>query len=98
MPKVLWVITFQFDTTTDGRKFKIASSAADEHTRQSVLSIVEKFTPADDLDALDQAFVLWGGPTAKCCGATTRPSSSEETLRTFCEDQAGIGFVPTGQP
>ncbi|MDI9915618.1 transposase [Rhodococcus sp. IEGM 1379] len=26
------------------------------------------------------------------------PSSSEEALRTFCEDRLGIGYVPPGQP
>lgn len=44
-PKVVWAIDFQFDSTTDGRKFKIAS-VVDEHTRQSVLNMVERSIPA----------------------------------------------------
>ncbi|MFI5436597.1 hypothetical protein ACHMZP_33110 [Rhodococcus baikonurensis] len=35
----------------------------DEHTRQSVLNIVERSIPAEDLvAALKKAFALWGGP------------------------------------
>ncbi|MCD2158304.1 integrase core domain-containing protein [Rhodococcus cerastii] len=48
--KVVWAIDFQFDSTTDGRKFKIASMV-DEHTRQSVLNMVERSIPAEDLVA-----------------------------------------------
>lgn len=40
-PKVVWAIDFQSDSTTDGRKFKIASMV-DEYTRQSVLNIVDR--------------------------------------------------------
>ncbi|MGC0367116.1 transposase InsO family protein [Rhodococcus sp. 27YEA15] len=39
-----------------------------------------------------------GAAHRRSCGATTGPSSSEEALRTFCEDQVGIGYVPPGQP
>ena len=61
-PKVVWAIDFQFDSTTDGRKFKIASMV-DEHTRQSVLNIVERSIPAEDLvAALEKSFALWDGP------------------------------------
>lgn len=61
-PKVVWAIDFQFDSTTDGRKFKIASMV-DEHTRPSVLNIGERSIPAEDLvTALEKAFALWGGP------------------------------------
>ncbi|WP_155404324.1 hypothetical protein [Rhodococcus erythropolis] len=46
-PKVVWAIDFQFDSPPDGRKFKIASMV-DEHTRQSVLNIVERSILAED--------------------------------------------------
>ena len=33
-PKVVWALDFQFDSTVDGKKIKIASMV-DEHTRMS---------------------------------------------------------------
>ncbi|GAA3130695.1 hypothetical protein GCM10020255_004340 [Rhodococcus baikonurensis] len=96
-PKVLWAIDFQFDSTTEGRKFKIASMV-DEHTRQSVLNIVERSIPAEDLvTALGKAFALWGGPP-QVLRCDNGPEFISEALRTFCEDQVGIGYVPPGQP
>ncbi|MFB9781406.1 IS3 family transposase [Rhodococcus baikonurensis] len=96
-PKVVWAIDFQFDSTTDGRKFKIASMV-DEHTRQSVLNMVERSIPAEDLvAALEKAFALWGGPP-QVLRCDNGPEFISEALRTFCEDQVGIGYVPPGQP
>ena len=96
-PKVVWAIDFQFDSTTDGRKFKIAS-IVDDHTRQSVLNMVERSIPAEDLvAALEKAFALWGGPpqVLRCDNV---PEFISEALRMFCEDQVGIGYVPPVQP
>jgi hypothetical protein len=39
-PKVVWAIDFQFDSTTDGKAIKIASMV-DEHTRESLLHLVD---------------------------------------------------------
>ena len=47
-PKVVWVIDFQFDSTIDGKAIKIASMI-DEHTRVSLLNIVERSITADRL-------------------------------------------------
>ena len=61
-PKVVWAIDFQFDFTTDERKFKIASMV-DEHSRQSVLNMVEGSIPAEDLvAALEKVFRALGRP------------------------------------
>ncbi|MDI9960667.1 MULTISPECIES: IS3 family transposase [unclassified Rhodococcus (in: high G+C Gram-positive bacteria)] len=96
-PKVVWAIDFQFDSTTDGRKFKIASMV-DEHTRQSVLNIVERSIPAEDLvTALEKSFALWDGPP-QVLRCDNGPEFISEALRTFCEDRLGIGYVPPGQP
>ncbi|WP_257207813.1 hypothetical protein [Rhodococcus erythropolis] len=39
----------------------LVASMVDEHTRQSVLNIVERSIPAEDLvAALEKAFALWG--------------------------------------
>jgi transposase InsO family protein len=46
-PKVVWAIGFQFDSTTDGKAIKIASMI-DEHTRCSLMHIVERPITAVD--------------------------------------------------
>jgi hypothetical protein len=40
-PNVVWAIDFQFDSTVDGKAIKIASMI-DEHTRCSLLHLVER--------------------------------------------------------
>ncbi|MFB7860279.1 integrase core domain-containing protein [Rhodococcus qingshengii] len=96
-PKVVWAIDFQFDSTTDGRRFKIASMA-DEHTRQSVLNVVERSIPAEDLVAtLEKAFALWSDPP-HVLRRDNGPEFISEALGMFCGDQVGIGYVPPGQP
>lgn len=40
-PKVIWTLDFQFDSTVDGKAIKIASML-DEHTRLSLMNIVER--------------------------------------------------------
>ncbi|MEU2002280.1 hypothetical protein ACH47B_14785 [Rhodococcus sp. NPDC019627] len=40
-PHVVWAVDFQFDSTIDGKAIKIASMI-DEHTRQSLLNVVER--------------------------------------------------------
>jgi putative transposase len=45
-PNVVWAIDFQFDSTIDGKTIKIASMV-DEHTRCSLLNIVERSITAD---------------------------------------------------
>jgi transposase InsO family protein len=43
-PNVVWAIDFQFDSTIDGKAIKIASMI-DEHTRCSLLHVVERPSP-----------------------------------------------------
>ena len=47
-PKVVWAIDFQFDSTIDGKAIKIASMI-DEHTRESLLHLVERSITAERL-------------------------------------------------
>ena len=49
-PKVVWAIDFQFDSTIDGKAIKIASMI-DEHTRESLLNLVERSITAERLVA-----------------------------------------------
>lgn len=58
----MWASDFQFDSTTDGRAVKIASMI-DEHTRESLLHLVERSITADKLVAeLEKVFTTSGGP------------------------------------
>jgi putative transposase len=59
---VVWAIDFQFDSTVDGKAMKIASMI-DEHTRCSLLNIVERSITAELLvEELKKLFVTAGGP------------------------------------
>ena len=61
-PNVVWAIDFQFDSTVDGKAIKIASMIA-EHTRVSLLHIVERSITGEDLvDELEKVFATTGGP------------------------------------
>ncbi|UTM38030.1 hypothetical protein MX572_04320 [Rhodococcus pyridinivorans] len=54
---------FQFDSTVDGKTVRIASMV-DEHTRMSLLNIVDRSITADRLiEGLEKAFAIWGGPS-----------------------------------
>src|ERR1700736_6888307 len=62
-PNVVWAIDFQFDSTIDGKAIKIASMI-DEHTRRSLLHVVERSITAERLVIeLEDASAAAGGPT-----------------------------------
>ena len=61
-PNVLWAIDFQFDSTVDAKAIKIAS-VIDEHTRCSLLHLVERSITAERLVVeLESVFATAGGP------------------------------------
>jgi Integrase core domain len=61
-PKVVWALDFQFDSSTDAKAIKIASML-DEHTRESLLNIVERSITAERLiGALEKCFTAAAGP------------------------------------
>ncbi|GAA4642848.1 hypothetical protein GCM10023197_08610 [Gordonia humi] len=96
-PKVVWALDFQFDSTVDGTKIKIASMV-DEHTRQSLLSIVDRSITAERLiEELEKAFALWGGPPM-VLRMDNGPEFISETLRDFCAGTVGISYIPPGTP
>jgi len=47
-PNVVWAIDFQFDSTIDGKVIKIASMI-DEHTRVSLLNLVERSITGEEV-------------------------------------------------
>ena len=60
-PNVVWVIDFQFDSTVDGKAIKIASMI-DEHTRVSLLHVVERSITAERIvTELEAVFAATGG-------------------------------------
>lgn len=96
-PKVVWALDFQFDSTIDGRAIKIASMI-DEHTRQSVMNIVERSITSHRLiEELGKAFAVWGGPP-QVLRLDNGPEFISHALQQFCGDRIGISYIPPGTP
>ncbi|MFF7945111.1 IS3 family transposase [Nocardia gamkensis] len=68
-PKPLWASNFQLNSTVDGRAVKIASMV-DEHTRESLLHLMERSITAEKLVAELERCSLFGVRRG-CCSATT---------------------------
>ena len=96
-PKKVWAMDFQFDSTVDGKAIKIASMI-DEHTRQSLLNIVERSITAQRLtDELDKTFALRDGPPM-VLRMDNGPEFISHVLQQFCRDRVGISYIPPGTP
>ena len=96
-PNVVWAIDFQFDSTTDGKAIKIASMI-DEHTRESLMNIVERSITAERLvTELETAFTVAGGPP-KVLRKDTGPELVSHVLQRFCENKTGLVYIPPGCP
>ncbi len=88
-PKVVWAIDFQFDSTIDGKAIKIASMV-DEHTRESLLNLVERsITGTDLVDELKKVFAAAGGPP-KVLRLDNGPEMVSQALQRFCENRTGM--------
>ncbi|KAA8963990.1 IS3 family transposase [Mycobacterium sp.] len=96
-PKVVWAIDFQFDSTIDGKAIKIASMI-DEHTRESLLNIVERSITGERLvDELEQVFAAAGGPPM-VLRMDNGPEMISQALQRFCENKVGLVYIPPGTP
>ncbi len=96
-PNVVWAIDFQFDSTIDGKAIKIASMI-DEHTRESLLHLVERSITAERLVIeLEDAFAAAGGPP-KVLRMDNGPELVSQALQQFCEDKVGLCYIPPGTP
>ncbi|MEN2513157.1 IS3 family transposase [Gordonia polyisoprenivorans] len=96
-PKVVWALDFQFDSTMDGKKVKIASMV-DEHTRMSLLNIVDRSIAAERLiEELEKVFAIWGGPPM-VLRMDNGPEFISEALQAFCAGLVGISYIPPGTP
>ncbi|WP_112649936.1 IS3 family transposase [Mycobacterium xenopi] len=96
-PKVVWAIDFQFDSTIDGKAVKIASMI-DEHTRESLLNIVERSITAERLiEDLEKCFTAAGGPPM-VLRMDNGPELISQALQSFCAGKVGMTYIPPGAP
>jgi putative transposase len=96
-PKVVWALDFQFDSTIDGKAIKIASML-DEHTRESLLNLVERSITADRLiDDLEKCFAAAGGPPT-VLRMDNGPELISQALQQFCAGKVGLSYIPPGTP
>ena len=96
-PQVVWALDFQFDSTVDGRAIKIASMI-DEHTRVSLLHLVERSITAERLVAeLETVFATAGGPP-KVLRMDNGPELISQALQRFCDGKVGLSYIPPGSP
>jgi putative transposase len=96
-PKVVWAIDFQFDSTVDGKAIKIASMV-DEHTRESLLNMVERSITAERLvDELERVFAAAGGPPM-VLRMDNGPELVSQALQQFCDGKVGLSYIPPGTP
>lgn len=96
-PNVVWAIDFQFDSTVDGKAIKIASMI-DEHTRLSLLHVVERSITAERLVwELEKAFTTAGGPP-RVLRMDNGPEMVSQALQRFCENRTGLLYIPPGCP
>ena len=96
-PKVVRAIDFQFDSTVDGKAVKIASMI-DEHTRESLVNIVERSITAERLIAeLEKCFAAAGGPPM-VLRMDNGPELISQALQSFCDGKVGLSYIPPGSP
>ena len=89
-PNVVWAIDFQVDSTIDGKAIKIGSMI-DEHTRCSLLNIVDRSITAEHLvEELKKVFTNAGGPP-KVLRMDNGPEFVSQALQQFCEGKTGTG-------
>jgi hypothetical protein len=92
-PNGVWAIDFQFDSTVDGKAIKIASMI-DEHTRCSLLNIVERSITGEHLvEELKTVFAAAGGPP-KVLRMDNGPEFISQALQQFCDGRVGTSYIP----
>lgn len=69
----------------------------DEHTRGSLLHVVERSITGEELVAeLGRVFAVRGAPRGLRCD--NGPEMIPEALQRFCADRVGIAYIPPGTP
>ena len=91
-PKVVWAIDFQYDSTIDGKAVKIASMI-DEHTRESLLHLMERSITADRLIIeLEDVFAVHGVPMV--LRMDNCPELVSQALQQFCDGKVELSYIP----
>ncbi|MGH7870386.1 MAG: IS3 family transposase, partial [Candidatus Dormibacteraceae bacterium] len=96
-PNHVWALDFLFDTTSDGRPFKVLSMC-DEFTRESIGGKVARSITSDDLlEVLDQAVKLRGVPKLIRCD--NGPEFIAAALKDWCRFLGtGTAYIDPGSP
>ena len=96
-PNVVWAIDFQFDSTTDGKAIKIASMI-DEHTRVSLLHVVERSITAERLVVSSKMRSRSPVGRRRCCGWTTARNWFPKPCNASARTRSGWSYIPPGTP
>jgi putative transposase len=81
----------------DRKAIKIASMI-DEHTRESLLHVVERSITAEHLVIeIEDAFAAAGG-RPKMLRMGNGPELVSQVLQRFCEKKVGLSYIPPGTP
>ena len=94
-PNVVWAIDFQFDSTVDGKAIKIASMI-DEHTRVSLLHVVERSITAERLVAELEDGVRRGRRATEGAADGQRPGVGFPSAATVLRRQGRNVLHPAG--
>jgi transposase InsO family protein len=90
-------VDFQYDSTTEGRTFKILSFI-DEHTRESLGGIVDRsITAAEVAKELDRIAADRGG-LPQVLRMDNGPEFISRILTEWAHYKVGLHFIPPGQP
>lgn len=92
-PNVVWATDFQFDSATDGKAVKVASTIG-EHTGCSLMNVLERSITAQRfVSELETAFAVAGRPP-KVLRMDNGPELVSQALQRFCEDKTGLVYIP----
>ena len=96
-PGEVWALDFQFDSTTDGRQFKLLH-VVDEHTREALAIVVDRSIDADGVvAALEQLTSLHGPPGY--VRMDNGPELTANALRDWCRfSGATTSYIEPGSP
>ncbi len=96
-PNQVWALDFMFDTTSDGRPFKVLSMC-DEFPRESVGGLLGRSIIADDVVVEpDRLRLLRGAP--ECIRCDNGPESVARAIRNWCRQTgANTSYIEPGSP
>jgi transposase InsO family protein len=97
MPNQVWAFDFQFDSTVDGRRLKIASMI-DEYTRESLLNIVDYSITAERLVTEIRRVIGRRQAVPAVLRCDNGPELVSNAVAEYCEDNIGIYYIPPGEP